>query len=80
MSLQALIEKYGDAGIDKSKWYTLKESNIRIPEELLKYIDLEEGQVRILQPIPEDLQPLVDKLQENYRKMQDPDDLTEYRR
>ena len=48
---------------------------IRIPIELREYVELE-----IVKPVPQDLQPLVIELQENYRKKQDPTDLAEYRR
>lgn len=48
---------------------------IRIPIELREYVELE-----IVKTVPQDLQPLVIELQENYRKKQDPTDLAEYRR
>lgn len=80
MSLQKLIDKYGENNLDKSNWYSFSEGNIRIPEELREYVDLKEGKLEIMEPIPEELQPLVDRLQESYRRAQDPEDLTEYRR
>lgn len=43
-------------------------------------VELEEGKLEIVKTVPQDLQPLVIELQENYRKKQDPTDLTEYRR
>lgn len=48
---------------------------IRIPIELMEYVELE-----IVKPVPQDLQPLVIELQEIYSKKQDPTDLAEYRR
>lgn len=53
---------------------------IRIPIELREYVELEEGKLEIVKPVPQDLQPLVIELQEIYRKKQDPTDLAEYRR
>lgn len=53
---------------------------IRIPIELREYVELEEGKLEIVKTVPQDLQPLVIELQENYRKKQDPTDLAEYRR
>ena len=53
---------------------------IRITIELREYVELEEGKLEIVKTVPQDLQPLVIELQENYRKKQDPTDLTEYRR
>lgn len=43
-------------------------------------VELEEGKLEIVKPVPQDLQPLVIELQGNYRKKQDPTDLSEYRR
>lgn len=51
---------------------------IRIPIELREYVELVEGKLEIMKPVPQDLQPLVIELQEIYRKKQDPTDLTEY--
>lgn len=45
-----------------------------------EYVELEEGKLEIVKPVPQDLQPLVIELQEIYRKKQDPTDLAEYRR
>jgi|GEM_PF-770003 len=53
---------------------------IRIPIELREYVELEEGKLEIMKPVPQDLQPLVIELQEIYSKKQDPTDLAEYRR
>lgn len=53
---------------------------IRIPIELREYVELIEGKLEIVKPVPQDLQPLVIELQEIYRKKQDPTDLAEYRR
>ena len=53
---------------------------IRIPIELREYVELEEGKLEIVKPVPQDLQPLVIELQEIYSKKQDPTDLAEYRR
>lgn len=53
---------------------------IRIPIELRKYVELEEGKLEIVKPVSQDLQPLVIELQEIYSKKQDPTDLAEYRR
>lgn len=53
---------------------------IRIPIELREYVELAEGTLEIVKPVPQDLQPLVIELQEIYRKKQDFTDLTEYRR
>ena len=50
---------------------------IRIP---IEHVELEEGKLEIVKPVPQDLQPLVIELQEIYRKKQDPTDLAEYRR
>lgn len=47
---------------------------IRIPIELMEYVELEEGKLEIVKPVPQDLQPLVIELQGNYRKKQDPTD------
>lgn len=41
---------------------------IRIPIELREYVELEEGKLEIVKPVPQDLQPLVIELQEIYRK------------
>lgn len=41
---------------------------IRIPIELREYVELEEGKLEIVKPVPQDLQPLVIELQGNYRK------------
>lgn len=53
---------------------------IRIPIELRECVELEEGKLEIVKPVPQDLQPLVIELQEMYRKKQDLTDLVEYRR
>ena len=53
---------------------------IRIPIELMEYVELGEGKLEIVKPVPQDLQPLVIELQEIYSKKQDPTDLAEYRR
>lgn len=53
---------------------------IRIPIELRECVELEEGKLEIVKPVPQDLQPLVIELQEIYRKKQDLTDLVEYRR
>lgn len=53
---------------------------IRIPIELMEYVELEEGKLEIVKTVPQDLQPLVIELQEIYSKKQDPTDLAEYRR
>lgn len=37
---------------------------IRIPIELREYVELEEGKLEIVKPVPQDLQPLVIELQE----------------
>ena len=44
---------------------------IRIPIELREYVELEEGKLEIVKPVPQDLQPLVIELQEIYRKKQE---------
>ena len=36
---------------------------IRIPIELREYVELEEGKLEIVKPVPQDLQPLVIELQ-----------------
>lgn len=41
---------------------------IRIPIELREYVELEEGKLEIVKPVPQDLQPLVIELQKIYRK------------
>ena len=48
---------------------------IRIPIELREYVELVEGKLEIMKPVPQDLQPLVIELQEIYRKKQDPNEL-----
>ena len=53
---------------------------IRIPIELRECVELEEGKLEIVKPVPQDLQPLVIELQDIYNKKQDPTDLAEYRR
>ena len=53
---------------------------IRIPIELRAYVELIEGKLEIVKPVPQDLQPLVIELQDIYNKKQDPTDLAEYRR
>lgn len=53
---------------------------MRIPLELREYIELEDGKLVEVKPVPEELQGKVDELKEAYRKAQDPEDLTEYRR
>ena len=53
---------------------------IRIPIGLREYVELEEGKLEIVKPVPQDVQPLVIELQEIYRKKQDLTDLAEYRR
>lgn len=53
---------------------------IRIPIELRAYVELEDGKLEIVKPVPQDLQPLVIELQDIYNKKQDPTDLAEYRR
>ena len=53
---------------------------IRIPIELREYVEMGEGKLEIVKPVPQDLQPLVIELQESYRKKQDLTDLAEYRR
>ena len=53
---------------------------IRIPIELRECVELEEGKLEIVKPVPQDLQPLVIELQEIYKKKQDLTDLVEYRR
>lgn len=53
---------------------------IRIPIELREYVELEEGKLEIVKPVPQDLQPLMIELQDIYNKKQDPTDLAEYRR
>ena len=53
---------------------------IRIPIELREYVEMGEGKLEIVKPVPQDLQPLVIELQEIYRKKQDLTDLAEYRR
>ena len=53
---------------------------IRIPIELRECVELEEGKLEIVKPVPQDLQPLVIELQEIYKKKQDLTDLAEYRR
>lgn len=53
---------------------------MRIPLELREYIDLEDGKLVEVKPVPEELQGNVEELKEAYRKAQDPEDLTEYRR
>lgn len=37
---------------------------IRIPIELREYVELVEGKLEIVKPVPQDLQPLVIELQE----------------
>ena len=57
-----------------------EEPVIRIPIELREYVELDEGKLEIVKPVPQDLQPLVIELQDIYNKKQDPTDLAEYRR
>lgn len=41
---------------------------IRIPIELREYVELEEGKLEIVKPVPQDLQPLMIELQDIYNK------------
>ena len=48
--------------------------------DVYEYVELEEGKLEIVKPVPQDLQPLVIELQDIYNKKQDFTDLAEYRR
>ena len=79
MGLKEIMEKYGEPE-NKEGWFSLSDKLIRIPVELREYISLEDGKLVEVKPVPEELQGKVDELKEAYRKAQDPEDLTEYRR
>lgn len=79
MGLKEIMEKYGEPE-SKEGWFSFSDKLIRIPVELREYISLEEGKIIELKPVPEELQGKVEELKEAYRKAQDPEDLTEYRR
>ncbi len=77
MSLTKIVTKYGkEYPIDKSKWF--KEASIRIPAELQPYIDLQEGKLVELAPVPESLQDMLKAFRESWDKAHDPADLSEY--
>ena len=79
MGLKEIMEKYGEPE-DKEGWFSLSDKLIRIPVELREYISLEDAKLVEVKPAPEELQANVEELKEAYRKAQDPEDLTEYRR
>lgn len=70
----------GYINFDPKNDKVIEEGLIRIPIELLPYLDLEDGELKELRPIPEDLQDEVQEFKEIYRRAKDPMDLAEYRR
>lgn len=80
MGLKEIMEKYGEPDFYKGNWFTLSDGMIRIPPDLSGYVAIQDGKIIELKNIPEELQDRVKALVEAYRKAQDPEDLTEYRR
>ncbi len=74
MSLGDLLKKYGKP--DTKGWFG--ENNIRIPAELQPYLDIQEGKLVEVSPIPEDLQNMAEMVRQAWDKAHFLSDLTEY--
>lgn len=79
MSLLSLMEKFGKPDFKKEGWFEMQEPSLRIPQELLPYLDMEEGKLVEKAPVPEELQGMAESFRESWRKAHAPEDLTEYR-
>ncbi len=75
MSLENLINKYGKPKM--GKWFT--EKSMRIPAELQPYLDIEDGKLIEIAPVPEELKELEVELRSIWVKIHSLEDITEYR-
>lgn len=57
MGLKEIMEKYGEPE-NKEGWFSFSENMVRIPEELSEYLDLQDGELVMIKPVPQELKDL----------------------